>query len=112
MPEVATARSQLDASDAPAVLSTVKLLGRCLALRQLLADALLGAATAELPLLPAVAGAVAASTGTQSSGAVGRHLADVYEMPRPGHGGNGSPCSADPYVVRMLTGGKALRAIS
>jgi hypothetical protein len=34
-----------------------------------------------------------------------RHIADVFQLPRPAKKGVGAPVTADPYVVRMLTGG-------
>jgi hypothetical protein len=78
--------------------------GRCLAFRQLLADALLAAMQLESPLM-----ALLPTAGVSTAAGVlydpPRHIADVFQLPRPAKMGVGAPVTADPYVVRMLTGG-------
>lgn len=86
------------------VLVIVKLLGRCLAFRQLVSDAVNDAMESEFSLLPAVVKAVGVSTSCGVMYDPSRHICDVYGLPRPGCQGDASPCTADPYVTRLLTG--------
>ncbi|KAF8063811.1 hypothetical protein HT031_003668 [Scenedesmus sp. PABB004] len=127
---VAAACSAL--ADEAAVLTHARALSRCLALRQLLGEALAQALGAAFPVAAATIEAVAANaaldvTGgaaaaaappfaaTPAAGApsrqhgasellAGRHVCDVFELPRPGLGGVGSPVVADPLVVATLVG--------
>jgi hypothetical protein len=83
----------------------VKLLGRCLALRQLVAEAAAAAMRREFSVLadaPEFAGSV---TGAGVVYDPARHICDVFELPRPGCRAGGSPRTADPYVTRLLVGG-------
>jgi hypothetical protein len=103
LPEVRAAAAKAAGCEG-AVLSTVKLLGRCLSLRQLIAEAASLALRAEFPVLsdaPEFAGSV---TGAGVVYDPPRHACDVFELPRPGARAGGCPRAADPYVTKLLVG--------
>lgn len=107
-------------SDEGQVLTQARQLSRCLAFRQLLGEALAEALHTTLPVIGATVDAVASNAATNtavqgwgscredSCGAsdvvAGRHVCDLFELPRPGLQGVGSPVVADPVVVNTLVG--------
>jgi hypothetical protein len=120
-------------ADEGQVLTQARQLSRCLAFRQLLAEALSQALSSSFPVVAATVDAVASNaaldiTSCKAGGAAdeaaaaggvlrdavalaggselvaGRHLCDVFELPRPGLQGVGSPAVADPIVVNTLVG--------
>eukprot|EP00878_Enallax_costatus_P010261 GHUV01010711.1.p1 GENE.GHUV01010711.1~~GHUV01010711.1.p1 ORF type:complete len:604 (+),score=239.17 GHUV01010711.1:1353-3164(+) len=113
-------------ADEGQVLTQARQLSRCLAFRQLLAEALATALNTNLPVIGATLDAVASnaaiditvegwssavgvsSTSTAGCGAsdvvAGRHVCDLFDLPRPGLQGVGSPVVADPIVVNTLVG--------
>lgn len=102
--------------DEAQVLTIARQFSRCLAFRQLLAEALEQSLAATFPALAATVGAVASNLGGATAACsddchgVGwelcaeRHLCDMFELPRPGVQSTGSPGAADPAVVNMLVG--------
>jgi hypothetical protein len=110
LPEVRAALPRAAGAEAP-TLATVKLLGRCLAARQLVAEAAAGALRAEFPVLadaPEFAGSVT-SAGVLYDPP--RHACDVFDLPRPGARGAGSPRTADPFVTKLLVGAWPLTGV-
>jgi hypothetical protein len=112
---VGTAAASL--ADEGQVLSQARQLSRCLAFRQLLAEALTAALAATFPTAGATvdavasnmavhasAGAAAAGSGASLAAQQGRHVCDLFDLPRPGLQGVGSPAVADPIVVNTLVG--------
>ena len=96
-------------------------LSRCLAFRQLLAEALAQALASTFPAAAATVDAVAsnmqlypaegsgraaqAAAGDWGGLVAGRHVCDLFHLPRPGLQSVGSPAVADPVVVNTLVGG-------
>lgn len=115
---VAAASSSL--TDEGQVLSQARQLSRCLAFRQLLAEALAQALANTFPMAAATVDAVAsnmqlyaaegsgraahAAAGDWDGLVAGRHVCDLFDLPRPGLQGVGSPAVADPVVVNTLVG--------
>lgn len=115
---VAAASSQL--TDEAQVLTQARQLSRCLAFRQLLSEALTQALAAGFPAAESTVEAVAsnmqvyaaegsgraaqAAAGDWGGLVAGRHVCDVFELPRPGLQSVGSPAVADPVVVNTLVG--------
>jgi hypothetical protein len=112
-------------SDEGQVLGQARQLSRCLAFRQLLAEALTQALATTFPAAGATVDAVAsnlavhaaeggsagraalqaaAAGGDWGSLVEGRHVCDVFDLPRPGLQGVGTPAVADPLVVNTLVG--------
>jgi hypothetical protein len=91
-------------SNQPQVLTSVKQLARCLALRQMVSEALLAAMEQQVPLMPRLAEAVGTTTASGMLYSPSRHIADVFGLPRPGYEKNGSPSTGDPFVTNMLVG--------
>jgi hypothetical protein len=116
-------------TDEGQVLTQARQLSRCLAFRQLLGEALSQALSSTFPVIAATVDAVASNTAIDGGGCAdnagaaaagvlrdvsalaggselvaGRHLCDVFELPRPGLQGVGSPAVADPIVVNTLVG--------
>lgn len=102
------------------MLTQARQLSRCLAFRQLLAEALSQALAATFPAAGATVDAVAsnmhlyaaegsgraaeAAAGDWGGLVAGRHLCDLFDLPRPGLQSVGSPAVADPAVVNTLVG--------
>lgn len=115
---VASASSTL--ADEGQVLTQARQLSRCLAFRQLLSEALAQALASTFPAAGATVDAVASNMqlyAAEGSGRVaeaaagdwgglvaGRHVCDLFDLPRPGLQGVGAPAVADPVVVNTLVG--------
>jgi hypothetical protein len=116
----AVAAASPSLSDEGQVLTQARQLSRCLAFRQLLSEALAQALDATFPAagatVDAVAGnmqvyaaegsgrAVQAAAGDWGGLVPGRHVCDLFDLPRPGLQSVGSPAVADPVVVNTLVG--------
>lgn len=116
----AVAAASASLSDEGQVLSQARQLSRCLAFRQLLSEALALALAATFPAVAATVDAVASNmalhaadgTGRAAEAASGdwgglvegRHVCDLFDLPRPGLQSVGSPAVADPIVVNTLVG--------
>lgn len=118
-------------TDEAQVLTQARQLSRCLAFRQLLSEALSEALAATFPAAASTVEAVAsnmqlyaaegsgraaqAAAGDWGGLVAGRHLCDLFDLPRPGLQGVGSPAVADPVVVNTLVGewqrGRRRRAV-
>lgn len=75
-----------------------------MAYTQLISEAAAAAMRAEFPVLadaPEFAGSV---TGAGVVYDPPRHACDVFDLPRPGARGGGSPRTADPFVAKLLVG--------
>lgn len=115
---VASASSTL--ADEGQVLTQARQLSRCLAFRQLLSEALAQALASTFPAAGATVDAVAsnmqlyaaegsgraaqAAAGDWGGLVAGRHVCDLFDLPRPGLQGVGAPAVADPVVVNTLVG--------
>lgn len=115
---VAAASSSL--TDEGQVLTQARQLSRCLAFRQLLSEAMAQALASTFPAAAATLDAVAsnlqlyaaegsgraaeAAGGDYGGLVAGRHLCDLFDLPRPGLQSVASPAVADPVVVNTLVG--------